>query len=158
MRAVVGKSVATSGLATASSVPFAKAKMNMPQIQEHVSRRLRLSRGRAEGDEGRKHVEHEGRDDQLAVADLVHDHAADDDAEAEAGEPGAADGAELRAGEAESAAQLAKMPPRMREADAGGENGHEAGPQQAFGVRRNPSSRAFTLSIVFVRPVRACLP
>ena len=41
-------------------------------------------------------MEQERRDDQLAVADLVHDHAADDDAEAEAGEARAADGAELR--------------------------------------------------------------
>ena len=123
--------------------------MNVPQIQEHVGRRLRLPVGRGERDERREHVEHEGRDDQLAVADLVHDHAADDDAEAEAGEAGAADGAELRAGEAEFGGPVVEDAAADREADAGGENGHEAGPQQALGVRRDAFVATFTLPIVF---------
>ena len=65
---------------------------------------------------------------ELAVADLVHDDAADDDAEAEAGEPGAADVAELRTGEAELGRPVGKDAAADAEADAGGENGQEAGP------------------------------
>ena len=74
-------------------------------------------------------------DDQLAVADLVHDHAADDDAEAEAGEARAADGAELGAGEAEFRRPVVEDAAANGEADAGGENGHEAGPEEPFGIR-----------------------
>ena len=132
-----GKSVETSGLATASSVPLARAKTNVPEVEEQVRRGLRLARGRAERDEGRQHVEQERRNDQLAVADLVDDDAADDDAEAEAGEAGAADGAELRAGEAEVSAPVGQDAAADAEADAGGENGQEAGPEQALGVRRD---------------------
>ncbi len=80
-------------------------------------------------------MHHEGRDDQLAVADLVDDEAADDDAETEAGEAGAADGAELRAGEAELRGPRRQDAAANREADAGRENGQEACPQEALGVR-----------------------
>ena len=72
-------------------------------------------------------MEQERRDDQLAVADLVDDDAADDDAEAEPGETGAADGAELRAVNPNSAAQLARMPPRMPK------------PMPAARIARNPA-------------------
>ena len=105
------------------------------QVEKHVGGVLRLSLGRRKRDEGRQHVEQERRDDQLAVADLVDDDAADDDAEAEAGETGAADGAELRAGEAEVSGPVGQDAAADAEADAGGENGQEAGPQQALGVR-----------------------
>ncbi len=80
-------------------------------------------------------MQQEGRDDQLAVADLVDDHAADDDAEAEAGETGAADGAELRAGEAELRGPVGQDAAADGEADARREDGHEAGPQEPLGVR-----------------------
>ena len=79
-------------------------------------------------------MEQERGDDQLAVADLVDDDAADDDAETEAGEAGAADGAELRAGEAELGGPVGEDAAADAEADAGGENGQEAGPEQALGV------------------------
>ena len=82
-------------------------------------------------------MKQERRDDQLAVADLVDDDAADDDAEAEAGEAGAADGAELRAGEAEVRCPVGQDAAADAEADARGENGQEAGPQQPLGVRRD---------------------
>ena len=72
---------------------------------------------------------------ELAVADLVHDEPADDDAEAETGEPGAADGAELRAGEAEFGGPVRQDAAADAEADARRENGQEAGPQQPLGVR-----------------------
>ena len=107
------------------------------EVQEQVGGVLRLSLGRGKRDEGRQHVEQERGDDQLAVADLVDDDAADDDAEAEAGETGAADGAELRAGEAEVGGPVGQDAAADGEADAGGENGQEAGPQQALGVRRD---------------------
>ena len=105
------------------------------QVEEHVRRVLRLSLGRGKGDEGREHVEQERGDDQLAVADLVDDEAADDDAETEAGEPRAADGAELRAGETELCGPVGQDAAANGEADAGGENGQEACPEQALGVR-----------------------
>ena len=82
-------------------------------------------------------MEEEGRRDQLAVADLVHDDAADDDAETETGEPGAADGAQLRPGEAEVSGPVGKDAAADAEADAGRENGQETGPEQALGVRRD---------------------
>ena len=105
------------------------------EIQDRVRRRLRLSRRRRRSDQCREHVQHERRDDQLAVADLVHDQPADDDAEAESGETGAADGAELRAGEAELRAPVVKDAPADAETDAGREDCHESGPQQPLGVR-----------------------
>ena len=132
---LLGNSVETSGLATASSVPLASAKTNVPEIQEQVRGVLRLSFRRGEGDEGGQDVEQERGDDQLAVADPVDDDAADDDAEAEAGETGAADGAELRAGEAEVSGPVGQDAAADAEADAGGQNGQEAGPEQALGVR-----------------------
>ena len=74
-------------------------------------------------------MEQKRRDDQLAVADLVDDHAADDDAETETGEPRAADGAELRPGEAEFRRPVGKDAATNPKADARGENGQEAGPE-----------------------------
>ena len=53
-------------------------------VQEVVGRHLVLIGRGAERDERRQGVERERGDDQLAVADLVDDEAADDDAEAEA--------------------------------------------------------------------------
>ena len=77
----------------------------------------------------------ERRDDQLAVADLVDDQAADDDAEAEPGEAGAADGAQLRAGKAEFSGPRRENGAADGEADAGRENGDETRPEQTLGVR-----------------------
>ena len=80
-------------------------------------------------------MEQERGDDQLAVADPIHDDAADDDAETEAGEPGAADGAELRAGESELGGPVGEDAASNAEPDAGGKNGQEPGPEQAGGIR-----------------------
>ena len=102
-------------------------------------------------------MEQEGGDDQLAVADPVDDDAADDDAEAEAGEPGAADGAELRAGEAELGGPVGQDAAADGEADAGGENGQEAGPQQALGVRRNSFIASFYIVHSVCSACRVCL-
>ena len=82
-------------------------------------------------------MEQERGDDQLAVADPVDDDAADDDAETEAGETGAADGAELRAGEPEVSGPVGQDAAANAEPDAGGQNGQEAGPEQAGGIRRD---------------------
>jgi hypothetical protein len=106
-----------------------------PDIQEHVGGGLGLAFGRGKSDERRQHMEQEGRDDQLAVADLVHDHAADDDAKTESGEAGPADGPELRAGEAEVGGPVGQDSAADAEADAGGENGQKAGPKKPFCVR-----------------------
>ena len=114
-----GKRVATSGLATASSVPLAKAKTKVSQVEEHVGGLLGLAFAGTKGDERRKNVEEEGREDQLAVADLVHHHAADDDAEAESGESGTADGSQLRAGETEVGRPVGKDAATDTEADTG---------------------------------------
>ena len=89
------------------------------------------------GDDRGEDVQHKRGDDQFAVADLVRDDAADDDAEAEAGEAGAADVAELRRREAELAAPVGENAAANGEADAGGKNGHETGQEQAFGVGRD---------------------
>ena len=82
-------------------------------------------------------MEQERGDDQLAVADPIDDDAADDDAETEAGEPRAADRAELRAGEPEVSRPVGEDAAANAEPDAGGENGQEPGPEQAGGVRRD---------------------
>jgi hypothetical protein len=70
---------------------------------------------------GGEDVEGKRGDDQLSIADLVDDDAADDDSEAEADEAHAADLSELRAGEAEvgapvieNAAAIAKPTPAAR--------------------------------------------
>ena len=92
---------------------------------------------RPKGDEGRQHVRREGQDHEFAVADLVGDHAADDDTEAETGEARATDGAELRGREAELFAPIVEDTAANGETDARGENGREAGPEQALSVGRN---------------------
>jgi len=90
---------------------------------------------RTKGHEGGDNVEEEGGGDELAVADLVHDDAADDDAEAEPGEPGAVDEADFQPGEVKGLHPVAEDGAADAEADAGRQDGHEACPQQAFCVR-----------------------
>lgn len=85
--------------------------------------------GSAEGHEGREDVTQEREGDELTVADLVDDHAADDDAEAEARETGAADRAKLRGGEAVFGRPGAEDTATEGEADASGKDSHEAGPE-----------------------------
>ena len=108
MRAVVGEERGDQRVGHRFERAVGQGEHERPDIQEHVSGGLRLSLGRGKRDERRQHVEQERRHDQLAVADLVHDHAADDDAEAEAGETGSADGAELRTSEAEVGGPVGK--------------------------------------------------
>ena len=103
-------------------------------IEEIVGGFLRLAFARAKGDKGGKDVERERGDDQFAITDLIRDDARDDDAEAKAGKAGAADGAELRAGEAEVSGPIREDAAANGEADAGGENGHETREEQAFGI------------------------
>ena len=137
MRAVVGEERGDERVGHRFERAVGQGEHERPDIQEHVRGSLRLSLGCGKGDEGRQHVEQKRRHDQLAVADLVHDHAADDDAEAEAGETGSADGAELRTSEAEIGGPVGKNAAADGEADAGGENGQEAGPEQSLGVGRD---------------------
>jgi hypothetical protein len=104
-------------------------------VKELVGGFLRLAGPRRERDEGRHHVEEEGRKDQLAVANLVHHHAANDDSEAEPGEPGAANGTELRAGEAEISSPVGKNASSDAKADTGGKDGGESSPEEPARVR-----------------------
>ncbi len=90
-----------------------------------------------EGHHGREHVQRERGDDQLAVADLVAHDAADDDTEAEARETRTGKGAELPGREAILRAPVVENPAADGDTDAGGEDRHEAGPQQTFRVRNN---------------------
>ena len=97
---------------------------------------IRVLRGRgAEGDERREDVAEEGDGDELAVADLVDDHAADDDTEAEAREASATDGTELGGVEAVFGRPSAEDAAAEGEADAGREDSHEAGPEEALRIR-----------------------
>src|SRR5262245_10297992 len=75
--------------------------------------------------------------DQLAVTDFVRDEAAYDDPKAEAGEPRAIDQPRLEPRESKFRRPDAENSAANREADAGSENGHEACPEQAFGVGSN---------------------
>ena len=79
-------------------------------------------------------MEQERRDDQLAVADLVGHHSADDDAEAEAGQAGAADRPQFGAGEAEIDSPICDDRAAYGEAHARSQNGHETGPQQSLTI------------------------
>ena len=115
--------------------PVGQREDECADVEKQVRRGLLLSLVGGKRDEGRQHVKQKRRHDQLAITDLVDDDAADDDAEAEAGEAGAADGAELRAGEAEVSRPVGQDAAADAEADARGENGQEAGPQQPLGVR-----------------------
>ena len=92
---------------------------------------------RHERDHRRQHVQRKSRDHQLAVADFVADDSADNNTEAKAGESGAADGAQLRGGEAKLGAPVVENTAADAEAHAGGEDGHKAGPKEAFGVGRD---------------------
>ena len=95
--------------------------------QELVGGRVVHPGGRAEGDECGKHVQREGGDDQLAVADLIDKHPADHDAEAETGEARSTDRAELGTGEIKLGGPGGEKPSANAESDAGGENGGETG-------------------------------
>ena len=99
---------------------------------EEVIRVLRG--GGTEGDERREDVAEEGDGDELTVANLVDDHAADDDAEAEAREASTADGAELGTREAVFGRPSAEDAATEGEADAGREDSHEAGPEEALRI------------------------
>jgi hypothetical protein len=70
----------------------------------------------------------EGGEDELAVAELVDEHAADHDAEAEAGEAGSSDRTELRARESEVGGPRPEDPSSDSESDSGCEDGGESGP------------------------------
>ena len=96
-----------------------------------------VTRHSGERDDGREDVQQECGDDQFAVANLVADDAAEDDAEAEAGQPRATNHTKLGTGEAEFFAPVVKDTAADGKADTGGENRHEAGPQEAFGVGRD---------------------
>ena len=135
VRAVVGEKRRNERIGDGFERAVGQRENECADIEKQVRGGLRLSLGRAKGDEGRQHVKQKRGYDQLAIADLVDDDAADDDAEAEAGKAGAADGAELRAGEAEVGCPVGKDAASDAEADAGGENGQKTGPQQALGVR-----------------------
>ena len=128
MRAVVGEERGDQRVGHRFERAIGQRENECADVQKHVRGGLGLAPGRGKRDEGREHMEQERRHDQLAVADLVDDHAADDDAEAEARETGAADGAELRTGEAEFGGPIGKDAAADPEADAGGQNGQEAGP------------------------------
>lgn len=88
----------------------------------------------AEGDEGREDVADKGKGDELAVTDLVHNEATKDDAKAEAREASAADGSELGTGETVFLAPVVKDTSADGEADAGGQDGHEACPEEAHSI------------------------
>jgi hypothetical protein len=60
-----------------------------------------------------------------------------DNAEAEAGEPGAADQAGFETGKIEGLDPVIEDGPADTEADTGGENGHEAGPEESSGIGGN---------------------
>ena len=68
-------------------------------------------------------------DDQFAVADLVHDDAANDDAKAEASEARSADSTELSGSEAELLAPVVKDAATDGKAYASSKDGHEASPE-----------------------------
>ena len=106
-------------------------------IKEVIGKLLRLTFARRKSDEGGQDMEKEGRKHQFAIADLVHHDATDDDAEAKTREPGSANCAQLRSREAEVSAPVCKNAAADAKADAGRQNGQEAGPQQPFGIRRN---------------------
>jgi len=74
-------------------------------------------------------VTQEGESDQLAVAELVDQDAADDDTEAEAGETSATDRTQLGRGKAVFRGPGAEDAATKGEADAGRKDSHEAGPE-----------------------------
>jgi hypothetical protein len=90
--------------------------------------------GGGQGEDGGNEVEQEGGDHQLAVADLVGEQARHDDDHAEAGEAAPGDRAKFGHGEPELLGPLTQDAAADGESDAGGENGHEAGPEEPLGV------------------------
>ncbi len=78
----------------------------------------------------------EGEGDEFAVPEFIDDDATEDDAEAESGESGSADFAELGCAESEFFGPEGEDASAECEADAGGEDGHETGPEEAVRVWR----------------------
>jgi hypothetical protein len=71
----------------------------------------------------------ESRNNDFAIADLVHDQAGDDDAKTKARESCAADCANLSGGESKLALPVVKNAAAQGKAHAGSENGGKARPQ-----------------------------
>src|SRR5439155_26880845 len=80
-------------------------------------------------------VKRESGDHELAIADLVANDAANNDAKTKARKSCAGDNAKLGAREPEFASPIVEDTTANRRADTSGENGEKAGPEQAFGVR-----------------------
>ena len=87
-----------------------------------------VGRHRQAGHNGGHHVQGKGDCDQFAVADFVHNDAANDDAEAETAQASAADGAELRGSEAEFRTPVVQNAASDAEPDTGCQNRHESRP------------------------------
>ena len=76
----------------------------------------------------------ERRNEQLAVTDLIGNEGAEENNDAETGGPSAGDRAEVGLGEMELSAPVAENATSRAESYAGGEDGHEAGEEEAFRV------------------------
>src|SRR5262245_29320553 len=87
--------------------------------------------GRESHDSG-SYVKKEGEQHEPAIADPVGNEAEDDDGHAEAEQTAAGDRTKLRLGEAELLAPVLQDRPANGEADARGDEGEEAGPEEHF--------------------------
>src|ERR1041385_3673194 len=103
----------------------------------------------SKGDERGKHMQREGHDDQFAVADLVGDDPADDDAEAEPGEAGAVNQPGFQSGEIKVLHPIAEDAAADGCTDTGGQDGHKPGDEEPFGVRCDPVCVSITHSFVW---------
>ena len=72
--------------------------------------------------------------DQFSVANLIHNNAADDDTKTKTGEARAANEADLAVGKSKESFPFSGETVAQCETDAGGQDGHKAGPKKALRI------------------------
>ena len=91
VRAILGKQRCDQRVGHSLQSAVGHGEDERTPVKEMESGHLILPRGCRKCDDGRQHMEREGRDHQLPIADPVADKAANYDSEAKSGKPGAVD-------------------------------------------------------------------
>lgn len=97
-------------------------------IEEVISRLGILSRRRGKSHKCGKCMESKGCENEFSIADLIHNHTANNDAKAETRKSGSVDGTKLSGIEAKFGSPVGQNTTTDTETYAGGENRHKSGP------------------------------
>src|SRR5262245_63208596 len=110
-------------------------KDERPPEEKLPNRLLGHARARCEGHKCREHMKCERGNHQLAVADLIRDDSADDDAEAKTSETSSTDVAQLGRCEAKLRTPVVKDATANGKTHSCSQDGHKPGPKQQVCIR-----------------------